>query len=242
MATDLGGGGSNRRRSITPKNPRPTAGGFFQSVENRDYGKHVSNLNRQALDAYNQALLEASNAGMGGAGGFGGGGGGYGGRGGGGGGGGYVDRYAQARKDMTAKLDAQKAAAAGALPGFLAEFNKSIGGINAENQALTSQYSKQINALMNQLLAQSRSAEAMLGGDLGAQGAGLRPLQSQAAQAQLGISNIGTAQDVFNRRLAQVMAGAAADRKAAGAQTNQAAQGALENSYLQALMQIQGMR
>lgn len=190
----------------------------------------------------NAAMMEMSLPAGGSTGGGGGGRGGGGGYGGGGGGGGYVDRYAALRSQMEGSLNTQRDAARGALPKYLAEYNSSIGKIGADNKALTGQYSQQIMALMGQLRNQAQSAVDGLGGDLRAQGAGLGGLNAQAQQALLGISNTGTAQDIYNKRLAQMMAAAQADRLAAGASVNQAAQSQLDNAYMQALTQIQGMR
>lgn len=250
MAFDLGGGGGRTRKPVS-RVKRPTTGGpgnpgsMFAGQEARDYAQHVSRLNQDAMAAYQQQLLDAAMSAQQGAmgGGAGGGSGGGGGGGGGfGGGGGYVDRFAGVRKQLESTLNQQRDAARGALPGFLSEFNTSVGKIGADNQALTGQYSAQIQALMRQLQGQAQGAVSNLGGDLRAQGAGLGALQGQADQALLGINNIATAQDVYNQRLAQIMAQSQADRLAAGASVNQAANSQLDNAYMQALLQIQGMR
>lgn len=222
-------------------------GGMFKGQESKDYGKHVSNLNHYAMADYNKLLMEAAAAqaqpqGGGGSGGGGGGGGWGGGGWGGGGGGAPVDPYAAIRAQMESTLNSQRDAARGALPGYLSQYNSSINQIGADNGALTSQYSAQINALMQRLLQQSQGATNALGSDLQAQGAGMGALKGQADQAMLGISNIGTAQDVYNQRLAQMMAQSQGDRLSAGASVNQAASSQLDNAYMQALLQIQGMR
>lgn len=238
--TIKGGGGFKKPRRPNTGDPGGP-GSFFQSQEARDYGKHVSNLNNDAFAAYQQSILDAANAAQfsqgGGYGGSGGGGGGFG-----GGGGAPVDRYAAVRSQMENTLNQQRDAARGALPGYLSQFNSQVGQIGADNQALTGQYSAQIQALMEQLRAQAQGEVSRLGGDLQAQGAGLGAFNAQAGQALLGINNIGTAQDAYNQRLAQIMSGAQADRLATGASVNQAANANLDNAYMQALLQIQGMR
>lgn len=203
----------------------------------------LSNYGGQWANQQASQMMDVSLPAGGGSGGGGGGrgrGGGYGGYG--GGGGGYVDRFAALRKQMEGSLNTQRDAARSALPQYLSEYNTAIGGIGKNNRAVTDQYSAQIQALMQQLTNQAQGAVNALGGDLTAQGAGLGALSAQANQALLRIQNTGTAQDVYNKRLAQMMAAAEADRLAAGASTNQAAQSQLDNAYMQALTQIQGMR
>jgi hypothetical protein len=176
-----------------------------------------------------------------GGGGSGGGGGGGGGRGG-GGGGGFVDYMADTRNQLTGQLNEQRDSARGALPGYLQQFTQGVNDIGSQNQALTSGYTDQIKALFAQLQAQAQGEVAGLQGDLQAQGAPIQALAAQAGQGALGANNIATAQDAYNMRLAQVMQSGQADRLASGQAVNQAANSQLDNSYLQALMQIQGMR
>jgi len=245
MANDLGGGGGYKKPK--PKAVPPAR----QKAERLEYQRHVGNLKNQARDAYMQNLQGGQNfwsnllnrtmapfrslpTGSGGRGG------GYGGYR--GGGGGYVDPYAALRKQLESSLNTQRDAARAALPKYLSEYNTAIAGIGKNNRAVTDKYSAEIQALMQQLIAQAQGAVDRLSGDLTAQGAGLAPLKAQADQALLGIRNTGTAQDVYNKRLAQMMAAAEADRLAAGASVNQAAQAQLDNAYMQALARIQGMR
>lgn len=256
MASSFGWSAADRQKALRSRTSRPNlarpgrheqGGSHFKSMEAKDYRGHVSKLNRDAVAAYQQSLLDAAMQAQGGMGdgyGYGSGGGGGGGRGGfgGGGGGGYVDHLAGLRKTLEDSLNSQRDAARGALPQYLSQFNAQVGQIGADNQAQTGQYSAQIQALMQQLQRQAQGATDAIGGDLQAQGAGLGGFKAQADQALLGIGNIGVAQDAYNQRLAQMMAQAQADRLATGATVNQAASGQLDNAYLQALIQIQGMR
>lgn len=252
MATDLGGGGGykSKPKGLFARTAAAvkSAGSQYQAQRRAQEqanmaNRWISNYGGQWANQQASQMMDVSLPAAGGSGGGGGGrGGGGGGWGGGGGGGGYVDRMAGLRAQMTKSLQEQNHAARAALPGYLSQYNTAIGGIGKNNRAVTDQYSAQIQALMQQLTSQAQGAVNDLGGDLTAQGAGLGALNAQANQALLGIRNMGTAQDVYNKRLAQMMAAAEADRLAAGASTNQAAQSQLDNAYMQALTQIQGMR
>ena len=251
MANELGGGGGykSKPKGLFARTAAAvkSAGSQYKSQRAAQEqanmaNRWLSNYGGQWANQQASQMMDVSLPAGGGSGGGGGrGGGGYGGWGG-GGGGGYVDHMAGLRAQMTKSLQEQNHAARAALPKYLAEYNTAIGGIGKNNRAVTDQYSAQIQALMQQLTAQAQGAVDALGGDLTAQGAGLGALNAQANQALLGIRNTGTAQDVYNKRLAQMMAAAEADRLAAGASTNQAAQSQLDNAYMQALTQIQGMR
>lgn len=243
MANVLKGGGGYASKGGSAKSQAQDYAAKRRAQEQANMANRwLSNYGGQWANQQASQMMDVSLPAGGGSGGGGGGrGGGYGGYGG-GGGGGYVDRFAALRKQMESSLNSQRDAARGALPKYLSEYNTAIGGIGKNNRAVTDQYSAQIQALMRQLTAQAQGAVGQLGGDLAAQGAGLGALNAQAQQALLGIQNTGTAQDVYNKRLAQMMAAAEADRLAAGASTNQAAQSQLDNAYMQALTQIQGMR
>lgn len=251
MANDLGGGGgykpkskSNNIFSRVASAVKSTAS--QQAAQRR--AQEQANMANRWISNYggqwaNQQAAQMMNMPLPAGGGYGGGGGGGRGYGGyRGGGGGYVDPYAALRKQLESSLNTQRDAARGALPKYLSEYNTAIAGIGKNNRAVTDKYSAEIQALMQQLIAQAQGAVDRLSGDLTAQGAGLAPLMAQADQALLGIRNTGTAQDVYNKRLAQMMAAAEADRLAAGASVNQAAQAQLDNAYMQALARIQGMR
>lgn len=229
---------------IRPTSNPDARGGARTQSNVYGYGKTAtSNYNtaKQAEDLYNQMMQQA--AAMQGAGGaygsagYGsGGGGGYGGGGYGGGG-----RSGPDTTKMKSALVSQRDAAKRALPGYLKQYNAGISKIGNENAALTKGYGDQINKIMAQLQAQAAQEHAMLQRDVGANGGDLTALQGQAGQNSLMLNNIGGAQNAYNLRLAQIMGGATADRQAAGASVNQAAQSGIDQSYMSALMAIMGM-
>lgn len=221
-------------------NARSTSGGQIRGTASRtdsDYAGTPYNYDTRYVNWYN--LYAKPLQGAGGSGGYGGGGSGGGGR---GGGGGYGYGGGADKVGLTNQLNSQRDAARGALPGYLAQYTQGVKDVGAQNQALGSGYSQQIQALFRQLQAQAQQENAGLQNDLALQGAPTQALAGQAGQNMLGINSIATAQDAYNQRLAQVMAQAQAGALTSGQQINQAAQGQLDNAYMQALMQIQGMR
>lgn len=228
---------------------RPTSnpdkrGGIHRTTSNV-YGQgktSTTNYNtaKAAYDAYmKQAAMMAQNGGGFGSAGYGGGGGGGGFGYGGGGGGGY-------KGPDTAKLErnlnSQRDAAKKALPGYLKAYNVGIDAVGKDNAALTKGYGDQINKILAQLQAQAASEQAMLNGDVGAQGGDLSGIRAQAGQNSLMLNNIGGAQNAYNLRLAQIMGAATADRKGMGQAINMAGQSGIDQAYMSALLAIQGMR
>jgi hypothetical protein len=202
---------------------------------------HYSRIN-EGREAYEKELAAAiamatpQASGYPSGGGYGGGGGGYG-----YGGGGYSGRKGPDIGKLTSTLNSQRDAAKRALPGYLKAYNSGISAVGKENAGLTKGYSAQIAKILAQLQGQARSEVALLNTDVGAQGGDLDPLRAQAGQNSLMLNNIGGAQDAYNLRLAQIMAGATSDRKGMGQAVNLAAQSGIDQAYMAALMQIQGM-
>jgi hypothetical protein len=168
--------------------------------------------------------------------------GGGGGSGGGGGGGpefiDYYARYEPYRQELRAKLDELRGAVPAALDRYLGDFNTRVGTINSQNQALTGQYQAAINSLLERLVQESQGAQAGLMGDLAAQGADTRALGAQFAADASTARQIATEGDLYNQRLAQLQAMAAADRQAMGAAIDQSARAQLENEYVRQLAAI----
>jgi hypothetical protein len=171
--------------------------------------------------------------------------GGYGGGGSGGGGGGSKaldDPYKEYRAQLEAKLNEMKAAVPGALQGYLNNYNATIGRIGADNAGLTQGYTNDISTLLSNILSQAGTARDGLMQDLQSQGADTRALGAQAQASAQGQQMVSGNADVYNRRLAQLQQLAQADRQGMGAAINQAGLGAADQSYMNALIQIAGMR
>jgi hypothetical protein len=235
--TKGGGGGSTRTRATTrTRSDRPDG-------SSRSAGRILSKKMQQDQQAadYNAALqlYAQSQGGSGSGGGGGGGGGGFGGGFGGFGGGGRQGPDVNA---LIGKLNSQRDAARGALPGYLKQYESGIAKVGKENAGLTKGYSAQIKAIMNELIGRATQEQSMLTRDVGAQGGGLEPIRAEAAQNVLGLRSMGGAQDAYNLRLAQIMGAATADRRGMGKAINLSAQSQLDDSYMRALMALEGMR
>lgn len=170
--------------------------------------------------------------------------------GGGGGGGGYdpmaFEKWRQAqlekqKKELEGALMGAKNAALPLISKYSHDYGVNVGKIYKQNQAQTGQITGQLKGIGNQMTQGAMGQLASLRRDLGSQGAGgadMAALQGAAQQNIGGQQFLTNNADSYNRRLAQVMSGSAADAKSMGAAIGTSGKSNLENSYLQALMQI----
>lgn len=171
----------------------------------------------------------------------------------GGGGGGYdpfsferqrLAELDKRKKILTGYLQNAKNAALPLISGYTHDYGVNVGKLYKQNQAVTGDYTRQLRSLGNQMRSGANSELAGLKRDLGAQGGGgadMRALQAAAMQNVQGQQFLTNNADAYNRRLAQVMQNAGTDAKAMGSAIGASGKSQLENSYLQALMQIQLM-
>lgn len=238
------GFGTQKYKADPRRKPAPKKNFTTKAIDGyRDYNR---SQNAQALAGdvagWSQAAV-ASRMAPGGQGGYmsSGGGGGGGGRGG-GGGSFNDDPYKEYRAQLEAKLNELKAAIPGALDGYLSNYTGKINQIFSQNAALTGQYGADIRGILARVLAEAGNARDGLQTDLMAQGADTRALGAQYQANALGAQQMSGAGEMYNQRLAQLQAMAHADRQGMGAAIDQSARGQMENSYMQALAQIQALR
>jgi hypothetical protein len=250
MPIDVGGGRTRvgspppRRRSSNG----PTAG-YGYGGHGANYSEYT-NLRRQT-GTYDPALAAQGMTYGGGGRGGGRGGGGYG-----GGGGGYRDfaaeeeaRKAKQRalveqlyKQGLGQLNAGRAEAQRALPGFQRTALADLARIYAQNQGQTKAFGTQIGDIGRNVLAGLGAESSGLLRDLMAQGADTTGLGAALAQYQGDARATQGAGDAYNARLAQVMANQNADQRALTGTINQSAQGQLSTGYQQALAALQAQR
>lgn len=240
--------------TVVARNRRSSGGGGgLAGAIGRSVGTNLKNTNTLYRGQQDAQYLDALQAALGGGGGPMMGGRSYVGGGGGGGGPSAYDSWRMAeekrrreelerqKKMFEMALAGQKRAAVPRIKQYGKEARQRVMNTYAQNAQQTGEYSKQLQALGSQMTGGAMQELAGLQRDIGAQGGGasdMRALQAAAQQNVAGQQFLTNNADSFNRRLAQVQSGARADALSTANTVEGAGLADLENSYLQALMQI----